>query len=75
MMAETSPTELQDWTTLVPWRRSRLRHAGFDAQLAGELAADMRYDLRAVLDLVARGCPPQLAARICRPLDTDPRHA
>ena len=69
MMAETSPTERQDWATLVPWRRSRLRHAGFGAQLASELSADLRYDLQALLDLVGRGCPPPVAARICRPLD------
>jgi hypothetical protein len=72
MMADTH-NELQDWATLIPWRRSRLRHAGFDAQLAGELAADMRYDLHAVLDLADRGCPPRLAARICAPLDLDTR--
>ena len=68
MMAETHHA-LQDWTTLIPWRRSRLRHAGFDARLAGQLAADLRYDLHAVLDLVDRGCPPLLAARICAPLE------
>ena len=72
-MAETSPDELLDWTSLVPWRRSRLRHAGFDAELAGELATDMRYDLRAVLGLLDRGCPPDLAARICAPLEADTR--
>ena len=71
-MADTH-NELQDWETLIPWRRSRLRHAGFDAQLAGELAGDMRYDLHSVIDLVDRGCPPRLAARIYAPLDLDPR--
>jgi hypothetical protein len=69
MMAETSHDELQEWTTLMPWRRSRLRHAGCDAELAGSLAADMRYDLHAVLDLIDRGCPPHLAARILAPQD------
>jgi hypothetical protein len=52
-----------------PWRRSRLRHAGFDARLAAEVAADMRYDVSAVIDLVQRGCPPHLAVRIAAPLD------
>lgn len=69
-MAETSHDELQEWATLVPWRRSRLRRAGFDARLAGEVATDMRYDLPAVLDLIDKGCPPRLAARILAPLDT-----
>lgn len=71
MMAELSHDELQDWATLIPWRRSRLRHAGFGPRLAGELAADTRYDLHAILDLVDRGCPRVLAARICAPLDPD----
>ncbi len=69
MMTGTSHDDLQDWTTLIPWRRSRLRHAGCDATLAGELAADMRYDLHSVLDLIDRSCPPRLAARILAPLD------
>jgi hypothetical protein len=59
-------TELLESTT--PWRRSRLRRAGFDARLAAHLAADRRYDVDALLALVARGCPPQLAARILAPL-------
>lgn len=53
---------------LVAWRCRRLEQAGFDAQLAHELAGERRYDLHAVLELVDRGCPPQLAARILAPL-------
>jgi hypothetical protein len=64
-------TELLEST--VPWRRSRLRRAGFDARLAGRLAADRRYDVDALLDLVARGCPPHLSARIRAPLGPDDR--
>src|SRR5438067_2323973 len=30
-MAETSPRDTRDCTTLVPWRRSLLRHAGYEA--------------------------------------------
>jgi hypothetical protein len=68
-MADTSSEELQDWATLVPSRRSRLRRAGFSARAAAGLAADLRYDLPAVLDLIERGCPPDLAARILAPPD------
>jgi hypothetical protein len=71
-MRETSH-ELQDWGTMIPWRRSQLRRHGFDALLAAEIAADMRYDLHAVLALLDRGCPPALASRILAPLDTQPR--
>src|SRR6478752_5187247 len=38
------------------WRRCRLLEAGFDADLAGRLAADRRVDVHALLQLVDRGC-------------------
>ena len=49
------------------WRRCRLLEAGFDAVLAELLAGDRRVDLHALLQLVDRGCPPALAARILAP--------
>jgi hypothetical protein len=57
---------------LVAWRRRRLQHAGFDAKLAEKLASDRRFDLHAVLELIDRRCPPELAARILAPLDDLP---
>ena len=54
---------------IVDWRRQVLRHAGFDAVLAAELAGNARVDLHDLLNLVDRGCPPDLAARILAPLD------
>ena len=53
-------------------RRRRLLDAGFSSALAAVLAADFRLDLHAVLQLVERGCPPVLAARILAPADEDP---
>jgi hypothetical protein len=50
------------------WRRCRLRDAGFAAPLASTLAADPAVDVHALLQLVDRGCPPELAARILSPL-------
>ena len=50
------------------WRRERLVEAGFERDLAEELATDGGYDLHALLDLVDRGCRPDLAARILAPL-------
>ena len=38
--------------------------SGFAACLARELVLDRRVDLRAALELLARGCPPELAVRI-----------
>jgi hypothetical protein len=37
--------------------------------VAVRLAEDCTIDLHAVLNLVDRGCPPALAARIFAPLD------
>lgn len=58
---------------LVEWRRRRLRGAGFAPAAAAALAADCGADLHALLELVDRGCPPHLAARILAPLETEHR--
>lgn len=50
------------------WRRCRLIEAGFCPVLAHTVAADPRFDLHALLQLVDRGCPPELAVRIVSPL-------
>jgi hypothetical protein len=64
---------------VVAWRRARLRQAGFDGALADELTREGDLDLHALIELVERGCPPPLAARILAPLDregpTRERHA
>ena len=54
--------------TVAEWRRCRLVEAGFPAELAMALAAGS-IDLHALLQLVDRGCPPALAARILSPVD------
>jgi hypothetical protein len=50
------------------WRRCRLLEAGFPAALADSVAADRDVDLHLLLELVDRGCPPELAVRILAPL-------
>ena len=55
--------------TVVAWRRQQLSAAGFDAPTAEALARNPRVDLHALLDLVDRGCPPGLAARILAPVE------
>jgi hypothetical protein len=67
MTRTTHPID-EGLATTLPWRRSQLRRAGFDARLAAEVAADPRYDLHAILRLTQRGCPPHLAVRILAPL-------
>jgi hypothetical protein len=54
---------------IVGWRVHRLRDAGFPGALAESLARQ-QVDLHALLQLVDRGCPPHLAARILAPDDT-----
>jgi hypothetical protein len=53
----------------VRWRIERLLSAGFPAELAEQLGRERRVDIHALLELVDRGCPPPLAARILAPLD------
>jgi hypothetical protein len=57
---------------VVGWRNRRLRRAGFSRQLADTVARDCAYDLHAVLELVDRGCPAELAARILAPIEDEP---
>jgi hypothetical protein len=45
---------------------------GISPAAADLLASDRRIDLHALLDLVDRGCSPELGVRILAPLD-DPR--
>jgi hypothetical protein len=52
------------------WRLCRLLEAGFPEELARALASTRRVDLHAILELVDRGCPPHLAARILSPDST-----
>jgi hypothetical protein len=59
----------------VRWRSQRLRKAGFPADLAQRLAQEDRLDLHELLELVDRGCPPDLASRIVAPIEDQPERA
>jgi hypothetical protein len=61
----TSETSAPD---VVRWRREQLTHTGFPLPLAVAIARDTRYDLHALIELVERGCRPDLAVRILAPL-------
>ena len=56
---------------LVAWRERRLLRAGVGTGLAAEIAADCAMDLHAMIELLERGCPPELAARILAPFDEE----
>jgi len=62
------PDETSSADPVVGWRARRLRQAGLSAHLADALAGDRAYDLHAILGLVDRGCPAELAVRILAPL-------
>ena len=67
MRTELQSERVPDET--VAWRRGRLVRAGFRLPPAARLARDPRYDLHALIELTARGCPPELAVRIMAPLE------
>jgi len=46
------------------WRTEELIRVGFDPDVAAVMAIEPGVDLHAAVDLIARGCPPDLAARI-----------
>jgi hypothetical protein len=53
----------------VAWRRDRLVATGFPLPLAARVARDPRHDVHSLIELVERGCAPDLAVRITAPLD------
>jgi hypothetical protein len=46
------------------WRAEALERAGYSARHAAQLAQRFDIDLHRAVDLVKRGCAPELAARI-----------
>ena len=62
-----STAELQHETEIErieAWRREALERAGYPADGAEQLAVRHDVDLHAAIDLVQRGCPPDIALRI-----------
>lgn len=55
-------------SAVVEWRAEQLLRVGVGPDPAAVLARDPSVDLHALLELVDRGCPPHLAARILAPL-------
>ena len=46
------------------WRAEALVRSGYDPLAAAGIAARLDVDLHTAIDLVARGCPADLAVRI-----------
>ena len=66
---QTALTQPVDSQEVVAWRRDQLADSGFAPVMATRLAGDPRYDLHALIELVERGCPPELAVRILAPVE------
>ena len=49
---------------VICWRASELIRAGFDTPEAVELAEQPGVDLHLALELIERGCSPELATKI-----------
>jgi hypothetical protein len=55
------PTEME---RIERWRAEELERAGYEPRAAGRLAVRHDVDLHVAVDLLARGCPADLALRI-----------
>ena len=66
-MANTADMELildTESDRVTAWRACELLKAGYEPAIAVDLAEHSEVDLHLALELVERGCPPDLAARI-----------
>jgi hypothetical protein len=70
-IVRTQTTKDRGADQVVTWRREQLAQSGLPLSLAARLAQDPRYDLHALIDLLERGSPPELAIRILAPLEGD----
>lgn len=60
-----NPTENEN-ERVERWRAQELERAGYSPEAAAELAARSDVDLHRAIDLLAQGCPPQVALDILR---------
>jgi hypothetical protein len=68
---QTKTTAVQALEQVVRWRREQLVGSGFAPALAARVAENTEYDLHALIELVERGCPPELAVRILAPVEEE----
>jgi hypothetical protein len=62
--AQFEDLQTDEAAEVLAWRFDALCRTGFDLDAAAVLAANVEVDLHKAVELVARGCPPELAARI-----------
>ncbi len=64
MTAAELQTPSSELTQVERWRADELERAGYDARAAAEIAARHDIDLHRAVDMLRRGCPPELALQI-----------
>jgi len=61
---EITLVDLTEMERIERWRAEELERAGYEPRAAGRLAVRHDVDLHTAVDLLQRGCPPQLALQI-----------
>ena len=62
--ADTELTLDAESERVTAWRACEMIRAGYEPQVAVELAEQPEVDLHLAVELVERGCPAELAAKI-----------
>jgi hypothetical protein len=62
--AQFEDLRIDEAAEVLAWRFDSLCRSGYDLDAAAVLAANVEVDLHEAVDIVMRGCPPELAARI-----------
>ena len=62
--AQFEDLHVDEAAEVLAWRFDALCRSGYDLDAAAVLAANVQIDLHEAVDLVTRGCSPDLAARI-----------
>jgi hypothetical protein len=62
--AETGTRDGTEIERIERWRAEALERAGYEAHAAREIAARLDIDLHRATDLLASGCPQDVALRI-----------
>jgi hypothetical protein len=70
-VVQTQTTRDRGPDQVLIWRRDQLVRSGVPPSLAARAAMDGGYDLHVFVELLGRGCPPELAIRILAPLESD----
>jgi hypothetical protein len=66
---QTRTTNAQARGEVIAWRCEQLVRSDFARMLAVRIAANAHYDLHPLIELVERGCEPELAVRILAPVE------